>query len=172
MRSAFFTGFLSMVALASSILLGQERDEVYQNRTDPRAAAAAANPGVAQTPAADRTDRWRYRFHNDQWWYYHRNGQWSYWNGDAWTRYRRPTYQRPTSSPYPPYAYRYGVGIRAPGMIQQEKNEARAYSLGPSDLRGWGTIQREKNDLRALESMDIRPEGTIQSEKNNVRGGE
>jgi hypothetical protein len=172
MRRAFSIGFLSMVALASGAGLGQERDKVYQNRTDPRPAAGADNSGNANTPAANRTNRWRYRFHNDQWWYYHPNGQWSYWNGNAWVAYRRRMYAPPSDVPPRPDGdrYRYGVGFRAPGLIQREKNETRGEELEPSDLRPSGTIQREKNESRGpSESMGLRPEGTIQREKNESR---
>jgi len=78
------------------------------------------NVGVAVN---QRSDQWRYRWHNNNWWYWTPANRWVYRNGNEWVNYEpavtaapavgyanQPAYYQSSPNGYYPGPYRYSTG--------------------------------------------------------------
>jgi hypothetical protein len=76
-----------------------QRNRNQTNQTNGDAQAQTSVQGDDSTRQSNnRSNAWRYRWHNGEWWYWHPEQYWLIRRNGQWSRYDRNTYQSPTRS--------------------------------------------------------------------------
>ncbi len=69
-----------------------QRQELRNERMDQRDQRVEQRQDERNQLATDRTNDWRFRFHNNHWWYWMPNNSWSFYHGTQWFPYDAKTY--------------------------------------------------------------------------------
>lgn len=58
------------------------------------AGVTASNSDAASRPAADKSGRWRYKYHDGRWWYWLPSNSWVFYHNQRWVPYSRQSYMQ------------------------------------------------------------------------------
>jgi hypothetical protein len=56
------------------------------------AGVIASNSDAVSRPAADKSGRWRYKYHDGRWWYWLPSNSWVFYHNQRWVPYSRQSY--------------------------------------------------------------------------------